>query len=133
VLTRSGGALKQMLPLFKAGLGGRLGSGHQWVSWISLADEIAAIRFAIDNDSLFGAANLSAPQPVTNRELTKSLGRALRRPTFAAAPRVALRVGLGEFANLALLASQRAVPQALLDAGFAFGDQTLDAALASML
>ncbi|HEX3906694.1 MAG TPA: TIGR01777 family oxidoreductase [Mycobacteriales bacterium] len=133
VLSPNGGALKQMLPIFKAGLGGRLGSGRQWFPWISLADEVAAIRFVIDNDAVSGAVNLSAPQPVTNRELTTSLGRALHRPTVAFVPRVALRVGLGEFAEEGVLASQRTVPQALLDAGFGFGDQTLDAALDSML
>lgn len=133
VLSPKGGALAQMLPIFKAGLGGRLASGKQWMPWISLADEVAAIRFAIDNESLFGPVNLSAPQPVTNRELTKSLGRALHRPTFAVAPKFGLRIGLGQFANEGLLASQRAIPQALLDAGFAFSDQTLDAALASLL
>jgi hypothetical protein len=133
VLSPKGGALKQMLPIFKAGLGGRLGSGRQWFPWISLADEVAAIRFALDNSALSGAVNLSAPQPVTNRELTATLGRALHRPAVAVVPRLALRIGLGEFANEGVLASQRAVPQALLDAGFAFADQTLDAALASML
>jgi hypothetical protein len=133
VLSPEGGALKQMLPIFKAGLGGRLGSGQQWFPWISLADEVAAIRFALDDSSLSGAVNLSAPQPVTNRELTATLGRVLHRPAFAFVPRVALRIGLGEFADEGVLASQRAVPQALMDAGFAFGDQTLDAALTSML
>ncbi|HEX3900452.1 MAG TPA: TIGR01777 family oxidoreductase [Mycobacteriales bacterium] len=133
VLSPTGGALKQMLPIFKAGLGGRLGSGRQWFPWISLADEVAAIRFCLENDAVSGAVNLSAPQPVTNRELTVSLRQALRRPAFAVVPRIALRIGLGEFANEGVLASQRAVPQALMDAGFAFGDQTLDAALDSML
>ncbi|HWA66949.1 MAG TPA: TIGR01777 family oxidoreductase [Mycobacteriales bacterium] len=133
VLSPDGGALAQMLPIFKAGLGGRLGSGRQWFPWISLADEIAAIRFVLDTGSVSGSLNLSAPQPVTNRELTAALGRALHRPAVAFVPRVALRIGLGEFADEGLLVSQRAVPAALLDAGFAFGDQTLDAALGRML
>ncbi len=133
VLSPDGGALAQMLPIFKAGLGGRLGSGRQWFPWISLADEIAAIRFVLDTDAVSGSLNLSAPQPVTNRELTAALGRALHRPAVAFVPRVALRIGLGEFADEGLLVSQRAVPAALLDAGFAFGDQTLDAALGRML
>lgn len=133
VLSPDGGALAQMLPIFKAGLGGRLGSGRQWFPWISLADEIAAIRFVLDTDAVSGSLNLSAPQPVTNRELTAALGRALHRPAVAFVPRVALRIGLGEFADEGLLVSQRAVPAALLDAGFAFGDQTLDAALGRIL
>jgi hypothetical protein len=133
VLSPNGGALAQMLPIFKFGLGGRLGSGRQWFPWISLADEIAAIRFALDNAAVSGPLNLTGPQPVTNRELTAALGRALHRPAFAFVPKIAMRIGLGEFAEEGVLASQRAVPQVLLDAGFAFADQTLDAALASML
>jgi hypothetical protein len=109
------------------------GSGRQWFPWISLADEIAAIRFALDNAAVSGPLNLTGPQPVTNRELTAALGRALHRPAFAFVPKIAMRIGLGEFAEEGVLASQRAVPQVLLDAGFAFADQTLDAALASML
>lgn len=132
VLSPKGGALAKMLPIFKSGLGGRLGSGRQWMSWISLADEIAAIRYVLDS-KMSGPANLTAPQPVTNRELTKSLSRALHRPAFAAAPTIALRAGLGEFASEGLLASQRVLPNALLDAGFAFSDQTLDNALDTML
>jgi uncharacterized protein (TIGR01777 family) len=131
VLGRGGGALGRMLPIFKAGLGGRLGSGKQWVSWISLDDEVAAIRFAIDHPSLAGPVNLTAPHPVTNREQTAALGHALHRPAVAAVPRTALRIALGEFADLGVLASQRALPQRLQDAGFAFQHPTIDAALAA--
>ncbi|HVY10889.1 MAG TPA: TIGR01777 family oxidoreductase [Mycobacteriales bacterium] len=129
VLGRGGGALGRMLPIFKAGLGGRLGSGRQWVSWISLDDEVAAIRFAIDHPSLAGPVNLTAPHPVTNREQTAALARALHRPAVAAVPRTALRIALGEFADLGVLASQRALPQKLQDAGFAFQHPTIDTAL----
>lgn len=129
VLGRGGGALGRMLPIFKAGLGGRLGSGQQWVSWISLDDEVAAIRFAIDHPSLAGPVNLTAPHPVTNREQTAALARALHRPAVAAVPRTALRIALGEFADLGVLASQRALPQKLQDAGFAFQHPTIDTAL----
>ena len=133
VLGPGGGVLGRILPIFKAGLGGRLGSGKQWVSWISLDDEVAALRFAIDHDSLSGPVNLAAPEPVTNREETEALAHALRRPAVAAVPRVALRVALGEFADLGVLASQRALPKALQDAGFAFTHHTIDAALAAIL
>lgn len=133
VLTPEGGALGQMLPPFKLGAGGRLGSGKQYMSWISLADELAAIKFALTNDTVSGALNLTAPTPVTNAELTKALGRALHRPAFAVVPKLALRIGFGEFADQGLLISQRVLPKALLDAGFEFSDPSLDAALASML
>jgi uncharacterized protein len=133
VLSPAGGALKQMLPIFKVGGGGRLGSGKQWMPWIALADELSAIRMALLDDGLNGPFNLTAPNPVTNAEFTKALGRALHRPAFAFVPRAALRVGLGEFADEGLLASQRVVPKALQDAGFAFAYPELDAALASML
>jgi uncharacterized protein (TIGR01777 family) len=125
VLSPNGGALKQMLPIFKLGLGGRLGSGRQWFPWISLTDEIAAIRFVIEGTSVAGPFNLAAPVPVTNRELTKALGKALHRPTVAAVPRLALRIGL--------LASLRVEPWKLLETGFEFADAGLDAALRRMV
>lgn len=132
VLDPSGGALGQMLPIFKLGAGGRLGSGRQWMPWIALADEIAAIRFALTDDSVSGALNLAAPNPVTNREFTKALGRALHRPALAVVPAVGLRLAFGEMADEALLVSQRAIPKALVDAGFEFSYPLLDEALASM-
>ncbi|HEX3708178.1 MAG TPA: TIGR01777 family oxidoreductase [Mycobacteriales bacterium] len=132
VLAPRGGALGRMLPIFKLGLGGRLGSGRQWFSWISLGDEVAALRYAIDHE-LRGPVNLTAPEPVTNREFTATLGKALYRPAVAAVPRFALRVALGEFADEGVLASQRVMPTALLDAGFAFQHNTLDTALEAIL
>jgi hypothetical protein len=133
VLSPAGGALKQMLPIFKLGLGGRLGSGKQWMPWIALADELNAIRFALADDSVTGALNLSAPNPVTNTDFTKALGHALHRPTVAFVPPFALRAAFGGLADEALLVSQRAVPTALLEAGFSFAYPKLDAALDSML
>ena len=120
VMSRRGGALKKQLPLFRLGVGGRLASGRQWVSPISLVDEIRAIRWIIDH-RLEGPFNLVSPTPLTNRDLTGELGRALHRPTFATVPEFALRAALGgELVTLALLASQRAVPTRLVESGFRF-------------
>jgi uncharacterized protein (TIGR01777 family) len=133
VLSPEGGALGQMLPIFRLGLGGRLGSGRQWMPWIAMADEIAAIRFAMDDERLTGPVNLTSPEPVRNRELTASLGRVVHRPAVAFVPGFALRLALGGFADEGLLVSQRVVPQVLLDAGFTFAHPALDEALDSML
>ncbi|MGN6472650.1 MAG: TIGR01777 family oxidoreductase [Mycobacteriales bacterium] len=133
VLSPAGGALGRMLPIFRLGFGGRLGSGKQWMSWIALEDEIAAIRFVLVNDSVSGAVNLTAPNPVTNQELTKSLGRALARPAFAAVPPFALRAAFGGFADEGLLYGQRVLPKALEAAGFVFAYPDLDPALSTML
>jgi uncharacterized protein (TIGR01777 family) len=133
VLGKHGGALAKMLPLFRAGLGGKLGSGRQWVSWISLEDAVAALLFAADTSSIAGAVNLTAPQPVTNAEFTGALARALHRPSMMPAPAFALRLALGQMANETLLASQRAVPSKLLEAGFHFTHPALDDALQAAL
>jgi uncharacterized protein (TIGR01777 family) len=133
VLSTEGGALGRMLPIFRLGFGGRLGSGKQWMSWIAVDDEVAAIRFALTNDRLSGPVNLTAPNPVTNAELTKALGRALRRPAIAPVPPFALRLVFGGFADEGLLASQRALPTVLQSAGFEFGCSAIDSALATML
>lgn len=120
VLDRRGGAFKRQVPLFQVGLGGRLGKGQQWVSPISLLDEIQALRFLLDH-RLAGTFNLCAPEALRNDALTKLLGSALRRPARAHVPALALRTVLGaEMANELLLASQRVMPQTLLDAGFRF-------------
>ncbi len=133
VLARSGGALRRQLPLFRAGVGGRLGRGRQYVSWIALDDEVRAIEFLLTSD-VRGAANLTAPLPVTNAAFTAALGRALRRPTVLTVPAVALRLALGgELADEMVLASQRAEPAALRAAGFSFLYPTIDAALAHTL
>lgn len=133
VLSPDGGVLGTTLPLFKLGLGGKLGSGRQWMPWIALADEIAAIRFLLDSDDSAGVYNLAAPEPVRNADYTKALGKALHRPTLATVPRVALAVALGDFAREGALVSQRAVPTRLLDAGFDFRYDDVDAALRAML
>ncbi|MCW2603983.1 MAG: multidrug transporter [Pseudonocardiales bacterium] len=129
VLSRSGGLLGKLKPLFKLGLGGRLGSGRQYQPWISLVDEVRAIRFALVTDALSGPVNATGPTPVTNRELTRELGRAAHRPALAIVPAPALRIALGEFADEGVLVGQRAVPAALLSHGFVFEHATLGEAL----
>jgi len=133
VLTPGGGALGKMLPLFRLGLGGRLGSGKQWMSWIGLADAVAAALFAMETPELAGPLNLTAPEPVTNAQFTRALARAVHRPAILPAPAIALRIFLGEMANEALLASERAVPAKLMNAGFQFAHPTVDEALTAVL
>jgi len=133
VLGPGGGALSQMLPLFRLGLGGRLGDGRQWMSWISLADAIEAILFALHTPALAGPVNLTAPTPVTNADFTRALARELRRPAILPAPAFALRLAFGQMADEALLASARAVPTQLLSAGFRFVHPTVETALAAEL
>jgi len=131
VLHPATGALAKMLPLFRLGLGGRLGSGRQWMSWITLVDAVSAILFALDTASLDGPVNLAAPEPVTNTEFTRALSRAVHRPAILPAPAFALRLALGQMADEALLASARAAPFRLLSAGFQFAHPTIDSALAA--
>ena len=119
-----------MLPLFKLALGGRLGSGRQWMPWIHVEDLARMFVFAAETSSLSGAVNGSAPEPVQNLDFTKALGRAVKRPALFPAPAFMLRAALGEFAAV-LLASQRVVPKAALDAGFEFSYPDIDAALAA--
>jgi uncharacterized protein len=134
VLARSGGALAKQLPLFRLGLGGRLGSGRQVMSWISLADEVGAIVFALGAEDLAGPANLVGPAPVTNAMFTATLGRAVHRPARLPVPAVALRLALGPgLADEALLAGQRVVPSALLTHGYRFEHRTVEAALRAAL
>lgn len=116
VLDPTGGALGKMLPLFRLGLGGKLGSGKQWWSWITLHDQIRAIVFAVENP-IAGAVNLTSPNPVTNQEFTSALARAMHRPALFPAPAIALKVALGGFSS-EILGSKKVVPQVLLDAGF---------------
>jgi uncharacterized protein len=134
VLARSGGALAKQLPLFRLGLGGRLGSGRQVMSWISLADEVGAILFAIGTEALRGPANLAGPAPVTNATFTAALSRVLHRPARLPVPAVALRLAFGaQLADEAILAGQRVVPSALLTHGYRFEHRTVEAALAAAL
>ncbi len=131
VLSSRGGALAKQLPLFRAGLGGRLGGGEQWLSWISLPDEVGAILHAIEETSIEGPLNTSAPSPVTNREFTRQLGRALHRPAVLTAPPFALRLALGrQLADELLLGSLRVVPARLTDTGYRFQEPELEGALA---
>jgi hypothetical protein len=133
VLTRRGGALPKMLPLFRFGLGGPFGSGAQWMSWISLADEIAALRLLLTS-SVEGPVNLTAPQPVTNKQFAKALGRALRRPAVLPVPKLGPRLVLGrEMADEVLFASQRVRPRVLQDGGFDFAHSELPDALTAVL
>ena len=119
-MSRLGGALKKQLPLFRLGVGGRLATGRQWLSPISLVDEVRAILWIIDHH-LEGPFNLVSPTPLTNRDFTAEFGRALHRPTFATVPEFALSAALGrELVTLALLASQRALPTRLVESGFTF-------------
>jgi hypothetical protein len=133
VLARRGGALRLQLPIFKAGLGGRLGNGRQYTSWITLEDEIAAITFLLGADGVSGAVNLVAPNPVTNADFTKALAAALHRPAFAAVPPIALKLALDGFAEEGLLIGQRLSPRVLTDAGFTFRHPDLPEALHSVL
>ncbi|MFF0225604.1 TIGR01777 family oxidoreductase [Streptomyces sp. NPDC004629] len=119
VVSRRGGAFGRLFPLFRAGLGGRLGDGRQYWSFIALHDTVAALRHLIDTEELSGPVNLTAPQPVTNREITAAMGRVLHRPTLLAVPAPVLRTVLGELAG-DVLGSQRVVPKRLLESGFAF-------------
>lgn len=119
VLSPDGGALPKMSLPFKLGAGGPLGGGRQWVPWIHLADEVGAIRFLLERDDARGPFNLTAPQPLTNRDFGRALGKALHRPSLAPAPGFALRLVLGEMAGM-LLNGQRAVPQRLLEMGYVF-------------
>lgn len=127
-----GGALAQMLPAFRLGGGGRMGSGRQWMSWIHRDDHIALTRFLLDHATLSGAFNATAPNPVTNAEFAATLGRVLKRPAILPMPGFALRMIVGEMAEI-LLSGQRVMPQAALDAGFAFRHPTLEAALRDVL
>lgn len=131
VLGRDGGALSQMVPLFKKFFGGPIGSGAQWFSWIHQADHARAFRFIQENPQLSGPVNFTAPNPVRNRELARALGRVLHRPSFMPTPAFMLRLVLGEFADT-LLTGQKVLPQRLLDGGFKFEFPTVDAALADL-
>ena len=129
VVAPAGGALRPMRPLFSVGLGARLGSGRQYMSWISLEDEVRALLFAISQPALSGPVNLTGPAPVTNAEFTTAFGRAVNRPTPLALPGFAVRAALGEFADEGLLTGQRAIPAALERAGFQFHHNTIGEAL----
>lgn len=132
VLSAKGGAYGRLLPIFRLGLGGRLGSGDQWWSWIALEDYVRAVRFLAERPDLSGPVNLSAPVPLTNAEMTDAMGRVLHRPTVMRVPGFALRLPLRDFAE-DLLGGQRVVPRRLLDAGFTFVHREFEPALEATL
>jgi uncharacterized protein (TIGR01777 family) len=132
VLDRSGGSFKLMVLPFRLGVGGRIGSGRQWFPTISLADYVAAVSRIVTDDSMRGAYNVTAPEPATNAEFTKELGRRLRRPTVLAVPGFAVTAAVGDVGR-AMVGSVRAVPRRLLDAGFAFDHPTISDELAAAL
>jgi uncharacterized protein len=133
ILAKQGGALRKMLLPFKLGVGGRLGPGQQWASWITLEDVVSILRFALEDNGLKGAVNVVTPQPLRNAEFTKVLAHALRRPAIFPAPAFALRLALGEMADALLLSSQRVVPQKLDRLGYRFLHPDLSSALAAVL
>jgi uncharacterized protein (TIGR01777 family) len=132
VLSSEGGLLDPVLPFFKLGLGGKLGSGDQWMSWISRDDLVGIIRFAIDNSDISGPINAMAPEPVRNKDFTRAVGKALRRPTPFRVPGFAVRIAMGDLAD-EIMASIRAVPKKLEDAGFVFKHPGLAETLAGIL
>ena len=131
VLDPTGGALGRMLPLFRLGLGGKLGNGKQWWSWITLHDQIRAIVFALENP-ISGPVNLTAPNPVTNQEFTAALARAMHRPALFPAPAIALKIALGGFSS-EILGSKRVIPHVLQDAGFTWDYPHISEALSALI
>lgn len=129
LLSRHGGALGKLLPVFRLGGGGRVGGGTQWMSWLSMDDAVGAVRFAIERSDLSGAVNATAPSPVTNAEFTETLARVVHRPAIFPVPAFALNLMFGEMARATLLASQRVIPRRLQSAGFQFQHASLEAAL----
>jgi len=134
VLSAAGGALAKQLPLFRLGLGGRTGSGRQYRSWITLDDHVGAILHCLGDDTLSGPVNATSPDPATDAEMAKAIGRALHRPSFLAVPAPALKMVLGpEMAADLILSSQRVVPAKLVASGYTFAHTDLDEAMRSVL
>jgi uncharacterized protein (TIGR01777 family) len=132
VVSREGGAWAKLFPLFRAGLGGRMGDGRQYWSYVALHDEVAAIRHLMDTESVSGPVNLTAPDPLTNLEITEAMGRVLHRPTLLTAPAPLLRLALGDMAE-DILGSQRVLPTRLLESGFTFAFPSIEGALRAAL
>jgi uncharacterized protein (TIGR01777 family) len=129
-LAASGGLLKPLVLLFRLGLGGRLGSGRQYVPWVSMVDWLGAVEFLLDRDDITGPVNLTGPEPVTNAEFTKTLARHVHRPAVIPVPGLAMRVVVGEF-SAEPLSSRRVLPAVLTDRGFLFQHRSLDSAIAA--
>jgi uncharacterized protein (TIGR01777 family) len=132
VLGKTGGALGQMIPAFKAFVGGPLGSGNQWFSWIHMADLLSALVFVLEHERLTGPVNFCSPNPVRNRDLARALGKALSRPSFLKAPGFMVRTILGEFGNV-VLEGQRVIPDKLLKSGFVFQYPGIEEALQQVI
>ena len=132
VVAKEGGAWAKLFPIFKLGLGGKLGSGRQYWSWISLRDEVAALTYLLDNSSLSGPVNLTGPHPATNAEVTKAMGAVLGRPTLFSVPAVALKTVLGEFST-EILSSARVIPEVLESSGFNWKDPSVESAIRAAL
>jgi uncharacterized protein (TIGR01777 family) len=132
VMSTEGGALGKMLPAFRLGAGGRLGSGRQWMPWIHVDDVVGLLLHAAAQDSLCGPLNGTAPTPVTNADFSAALGRALHRPALLPVPAFALKAAFGEMSGM-LMASQRALPRRALESGYAFAHPELDGALRALL
>ncbi len=132
-LHRSGGALEKLVPIFSLGAGGRIGSGRQWMSWISRTDVLRALQFMLVTETLSGPVNLVSPNPARNADFTDALAKALHRPAFAAVPEFAIRLLYGEMGQETVVAGQRVTPAALLGAGFRFEHPDLPSALAAAL
>ncbi len=133
VLSRSGGALARMLPPFRLGLGGPIGSGRQWMSWIALNDVVGGMRHLLRWENLNGAVNLVAPNPVTNAEFTRALGKALHRPAVIPVPAFAIKLALGEMGDELLLSSTRVLPKKLEESGYKFRYPRVDGALEELV
>ena len=133
VLGPGEGALKQMIPPFRIGLGARIGNGHQWMSWIGLDDVVAAALFALERKDIAGPVNVTSPNPVTNATFTQALARHLGKPALLSVPAFAVKLMFGQMADEALLASIRVNPRKLIEAGFRFSEPNLDQALATAL
>jgi uncharacterized protein len=133
VLTKDGGALGKMITPFKFGVGGKMGSGKHWMSWIAIDDLIRLLHFALENEELNGPINATAPNPVTNEEFTKTLGKVVNRPTFFTMPEFAIKLMFGEMGEKLLLEGQRVLPKRLQDAGFKFEFEYLEDAFRYVL
>ena len=133
VVTAKGGAFgRRLLPIFRCGIGGRIGSGRQWFSWVALSDYVRAVRFLVERDDISGSVNVCAPEPLTNADMTAAMGRVLHRPTIMVAPAFGVRLAFGDFGK-DLLGGQRVVPRRLLDAGFSFAHPSFEPALRDVL
>jgi len=131
-LEAEGGLLKPLLVPFRLGLGGQLGSGRQWMPWLSMRDWLAAVEFLLEREDIAGAVNVGGPEPVRNRDFSRALGRVLRRPSLFPVPPIALRIAIGQFSHEAL-ASQRVLPGVLTAHGFLYEDSTVESALRATL